>query len=173
MNSRWKIGISLIVVILSLFIISNIKKLSIEISKTGNFILIGSYVGLVAGSLSILILLFPFIQQVGKTESVVSEREKKAVEDVEKIKGVLERYGRKKRIDFYAIQAGILDYARDLYDNHPDYLNKLGSMGAYIKDIVTSSDPRKHGTFLRERGERYIIGLFRELGLYSLLKGKV
>lgn len=84
---------------------------------------------------------------------------------LEKIKETLQRHGIEGNTK--KIHREILPFARELCDNHPEYLREIGSLGVYVRDIVSSSNINSHGHFLEKRGRSYILGLFREFGLYD------
>ena len=102
-----------------------------------------------------------------------SESQNQAVEKLERLKTILQRYGEKKKMNFDKIQKDVLCITKDLCVNHKGYLNEIASVGRYLRELNKSSDPGSHGTFREKRGKGYILGLFRELGLNYLLKGKI
>ena len=179
MKNSYKILLSAALVLASLLVIGFANLPNIREAATGNFILVGGYAGTVASIAALVTFFYVYWKdrtsssQPQQLQQPAPQTDVRAAEDLYKIRGVLERYGSKKKVDFYAIHRAVLNDARDLFYNHHFYLDRHGSLGQYVKDIVTSSNPRAHGHFDAGRGEGMLIGLFRELGLYNLIKYKI
>ena len=176
MKNSYRILIAAAIAVFSLFALIFINYSNIKATPTGNFVSIFGSIGLIGGIVALIPLVYVFSREKGEgtryQPSPIKE-DTEASEDLYKIKGVLQRYGTKKKVDFDAIHAGVLEYARDLFYHHHPYLDERGSLGQYVKDIVVSSNPNAHGHFNERRGEGYIIGLFKELDLYGLIKYKI
>jgi hypothetical protein len=173
-DKRNGIIFSAVVVDISILVLLLLGNSEIRGTTTGNVILVGGYFALLLGVAAFLSFFYVFGKEKKTIEPAKGPiQDDVAAEEINKIKGVLEKYGNKNKVDFKAVHAGILEYARDLVKNHYSYLENQGSLKAYLEEIVTSSNLNAHGHFFKGRGQQYIIGLFRELGLYNMIKYKV